>query len=272
MRDSEPRPKDDLSVSRIIVLGDSTTFGFGVAGENTYSDLLERFLNGKSNANQFEVLNFGVGGYSTQDEELVLEFKGLSWNPDLVIIGYSLNDPETDPIQPLDSYFQKPSWWQYSNILRLIAKAKNGADISLVGDGDYIRYLHAPQQEKWQSVVQAFEKIDSMTRVRNIPVLLAIFPMIPEKSWSKYRYKDLHHQVATAATRKGFYVIDLYDAYSVYPAEHLRVSSSDRHPNKLGHQLAANVIYDWLLKNGEMFAFRLSKDQMQARPRAEVRL
>ena len=87
--------------------------------------MLERLLNEASSGVRFEVLNLGVGGYSSRDEALLLRHKGMEWNPDPVIMGYFLNDPEIEPVQPLHSQFQEPSWWQHSNLLRLIARAKN---------------------------------------------------------------------------------------------------------------------------------------------------
>ena len=87
--------------------------------------MLERLLNGGATGGPFEVLDLGVGGYSTRDEALTLESKGMRWNPKLIVIGYVLNDPESEPIQPMQSYFQEPSWWQHSALLRMLARCKN---------------------------------------------------------------------------------------------------------------------------------------------------
>ncbi len=73
MRDAEPLPIESTAVSRIVVLGDSFTFGLGVAGASTYPTVLEQQLNDGAGEQQFEVLNLGVSGYNTQDEAVVLE-------------------------------------------------------------------------------------------------------------------------------------------------------------------------------------------------------
>jgi GDSL-like lipase/acylhydrolase family protein len=253
MRDDEPRPGTDETLHRIVVLGDSYTFGFGVPGEATYSNVLERLLNEKSKAKQFEVLNFGVGGYSTHDEALVLEYKGMRWNPEMVILGYVLNDPEIDPIQPLQQYYQKISWWQYSNVLRLVARVKNYLDVMELGDGDYIKYLHADRR-KWRSVLQGFDKIASLARERKIPVLVLIFPLM-RTPWAEYPYRNLHQQVANAAKGKGLYVIDLYAPFLRYTPEELRVSLEDEHPSSLAHQLTADAVYEWMVAHNHQFEF-----------------
>ncbi len=251
MRDDEPLPKNDASVGRIAVLGDSFTFGFGVPGDHTYPNVLERLLDKRVDGRRFEVLNFGVGGYSTYDEALVFKHKAISWDLDLVIIGYVFNDPEFDPIQPLHLYYQKVSWWQHSNLLRFIAKLKLGWDILIHGEGNYIRYLHATNRQKWQSVVTSLEDIKNVATESNIPVLLVIFPAIKDRSWGDYPHKDLHKQIADTAKEKGIYVVDLFANFSKYRGQELMASPRDGHPNKIGYEVAAHAILQWILMNKE---------------------
>ncbi len=249
MRDDEPHAKSDTTLHRIAALGDSFTFGFGIRGEDAYPNVLERKLNAEMGGRRFEVLNFGVGGYSTRDEALVLKYKAAEWNPDLIIIGYYLNDPEIDPIQPVHSYYQDVSWWQYSNVLRLVVKAKFHWDIKKYGGGDYFRYLHAVDGRKWQSVVASFEEIKRIAAKRKTPVLLVIFPQIKNKPWADYPYHDLHHQVSAVANENGIDVIDLFHSYSRYPGNQLSTNYDNTHPSELGHILAANAIYRWIAAN-----------------------
>jgi len=250
MRDDEPHPKEDHSLHRIAALGDSFTFGFGVNGEHTYSNVLEQLLNEKE-ADQYEVLNFGVGGYSTYDEALVLQYKAMAWDLDYVVIGYFFNDPEIDPIQPLHSYYQEVKWWQRSNLLRLIAKTKNQWDIQKYGNGDYFRYLHSANGRKWQSVVDSLEEIISIAETKNIPVLLVIFPITENAPWTEYPYLDLHQQIANTARETGICVIDLFENFSLYPGHSLMVGPyvGDPHPHRFGHELAASAIYEWIAEN-----------------------
>lgn len=247
MRDAEPQPVQDRSASRIVVLGDSFTFGYRVDGESSYPSVLEVRLNQGTPEKRFEVLNLGVSGYNTQDEALVLEHKGLEWGPDLVILGYVLNDPETKPVQPLNTYFQEPAIWQRSHLARLVAKAKRGLEVMLWGRGDYYRYLHSPGQDEWDGVVTALGDIQQLTESQGIPVLVAIFPDTPMNRWSDYRYADLHRQVAEASRERGFAVIDLLGQFSEYPARTIRVRRGDPHPSPLGHEVAAEAIHDWIV-------------------------
>jgi hypothetical protein len=245
MRDSEPLPANDPRACNIIAVGDSFTFGFGVSGEETYPNVLEKLLAADPDYHDrtIQVLNLGVGGYSTRDETLVIKYKGLRWKPTLIIIGYALNDPEIESFQPLQQYYREPSWWQYLNTLRLIALVKKKWDIKRIGQGDYLRYLHAPGHKSWRGVLQSFAEIRSLAQKQDIPVLLLIFPLTSPVPWSQYPYRDLHDQVAKAGKSQGFYVIDLLEIYSQYPPRAMMLSPGDAHPSPFAHKITAMAVH-----------------------------
>lgn len=86
-----PKPK---GVYRIMVLGDSLTWGPGLAVQERYTKLLEDYLNKEFLGIKIEVLNFGLIAASTIQERDVLKvFKDLV-EPDLIIVGFCLNDPQ----------------------------------------------------------------------------------------------------------------------------------------------------------------------------------
>jgi len=243
LRGPEIAPESSHPI-RLAALGDSFTFGFGVEEKDTYPSLVQEFLNQRSSELQgrCEVLNFGVVGYSSRDEAVVLERKALAFHPRGIIIGYVLNDPEIDPRPSLHKYFDPPVWWRHSHLLRLSHLAWNSLQVWVEGGGDYQRYLHAPGGVKWQSVRDAFRRIGDLARQDNAWVLVAIFPLASGHSWADYAYRDLHAQVAAEARSDGFQVVDLLDAFRAYPPDQLVLSSSDDHPNRLGHRLAAEAI------------------------------
>ena len=155
MRDDEPVSPSNHSVHRIVVLGDSTTFGLYVPQESIYPLMLEKSLN-EGTPDGFDVLNYGVSGYCTQDEVLVLKYKGLKWNPEMVIVGYVLNDPATGPSSNLRLHFYEPHWWQHFHLTRLIAKAGETWKINKYGQGNYYRYLHSDKGGQWEKCSKRF--------------------------------------------------------------------------------------------------------------------
>lgn len=89
LRDREHALAPAPGVTRIVLLGDSFAWGWGVDDGKTFADVLEQRL-----GSAVEVLNLGVPGYSTDQELLWLEREGLLWEPDLVILCLLLNDVE----------------------------------------------------------------------------------------------------------------------------------------------------------------------------------
>ncbi len=268
MREREiPIEKPD-AVARIAVLGDSYTFGFGVGAHRAYPRLLEGLLNQRSpGGRHFQVLNFGVGGYSTQDEAAVLAQRALAWSPDLVIVGYVLNDPEDEPIQPLQSYYQEPRWWQRFHLLRLVAKADWQWRVRRFGGGDYIRSLYGDPR-KWKNVVDGFASIQQAARSRGIPVMAVVFPLCTVDDCALYAYGPLHRMVARAAAADGFEVVDLLPVYARRPPRELRLADSDAHPNEEGHRVAAEAIAARLLPQEDRLFQSRAASRRSERPSA----
>lgn len=82
------KPKD---VTRIAIVGDSFSAGLHVSSEQTYANVLERLLN-ESDACKCEVYNFGVDGYGTDNELIMLRDVALNYQPDIVILQIFKND------------------------------------------------------------------------------------------------------------------------------------------------------------------------------------
>jgi len=80
---------------RVAVLGNSWTEALQVPLDKTYCSLLERKLSGLPcfAGRQVEVLNFGVSGYSTAQELLLLQQEVWKYHPDIVLVAfYSARD------------------------------------------------------------------------------------------------------------------------------------------------------------------------------------
>ena len=96
LRDEEMRFPKPPEVFRILMLGDSFTFGVGADLHDTFTKQLEVLLNALGSAGHYEVLNGGCSSYSPILEYLFLVHKGLALAPDLVILNYDLSDVQDD--------------------------------------------------------------------------------------------------------------------------------------------------------------------------------
>ncbi len=77
-------------VVRVLVLGDSFTVGYEVRQDQTYASILEGYL--RKNGLNAEVINAGMSGNSNAEELVFLEQEGVKYEPDVVILGFFLND------------------------------------------------------------------------------------------------------------------------------------------------------------------------------------
>lgn len=86
LRDREIDPARRKAGVRVLCLGDSFTWGWSVGNDETYPKILERELAG------VEAVNAGVCAWGTAQELVWLEREGFEYGPDVVTLGFYLND------------------------------------------------------------------------------------------------------------------------------------------------------------------------------------
>ena len=89
-RDRDFTVDKNAGIKRIVFLGDSVIYGYGLQIDQTLPKQLEE--NFKKNGRAVEVLNLGVSGYESEQEIEFFKEVGLKYQPDLVLVGYTLND------------------------------------------------------------------------------------------------------------------------------------------------------------------------------------
>ena len=100
---------------RIIVLGDSHTEAYVVSDGETWYELLEKELDKNRSV---EIIPFGVGGWSTDQQLLAYLYYARRFSPDLVILQMSDNDIA---FNSLDTYWRgrKPWFERHGEVLVL---------------------------------------------------------------------------------------------------------------------------------------------------------
>ncbi|MEZ6037624.1 MAG: SGNH/GDSL hydrolase family protein [Planctomycetota bacterium] len=103
-RGPEIQEKKPDGVFRVVLLGDSVAFGWGVDDEVTFARRLEREWNAQGHQQRLEVVNTALPKYDTNQEEATLRELGLRLQPDLVLLVYvtnDLTDPTRDTVEQL---------------------------------------------------------------------------------------------------------------------------------------------------------------------------
>lgn len=83
---------------RILVLGDSNTFGAIVPAAAVYTRVLEDRL--RAEGYRVDVINMSYGGWSTDQQLEALRREGLRYDPDLVVLQFTTNDPGENIFSP----------------------------------------------------------------------------------------------------------------------------------------------------------------------------
>ena len=224
---------------RILFLGDSVTMGWGVAEEDAFVHRVAEKLEAEGKAT--EVVNGGVLAYGTREEALWLEEIGDKVAPDLVLLGYFPNDPES---RESATRLPGPSWSRLWRILapRVIALlVRLGLSPSSV---EHHRALHAPGSESWRRVVDGVTRVGRWCRNEGIPCGLVLLPDLTSPPTA---LADVHVRMKELAGSQGLSALDLASALEGVDPRSLWVDPGDAHPNAAGHERYATAIAAWLL-------------------------
>ena len=233
-RDREYALEKEPGTFRIAVLGDSIVWGHGLALEDTFPKQLERAL-GEAQPRRVEVLNFGVSGYSTRQEVELYRVKASRFRPDLVIVGYCLNDAEDSSVEGQAFRRLYYDLFSHSYVLGLVRQAcdRLAARLGLASGCAELPGLRAE-----------FERLQASCGAARI--LVVVFPELAD--FARYSRLDQHRSVAAALAGTRCELVDLLGAFQRYDAAALRVNPRDNtHPNALANQVAAETVLRTLL-------------------------
>ena len=89
---------DKLYNKKILSLGDSYTFGFGIDNDQTFNMLLQQQLDNLFGYNSHAVFNAGVAGWGTSQELLYGINNMIYFSPDYIILTICPNDLDDDKL------------------------------------------------------------------------------------------------------------------------------------------------------------------------------
>jgi lysophospholipase L1-like esterase len=249
LRDREFSPEKPARVYRVMMLGDSTTFGWGVKEEDTAAKLLERKLNADLPAgyNRVEVMNTGVGNYDTVQEVTYYETFGWKYHPDLVVLVFFINDPEPVPIEKKGFLIDRSY---------LIAFATNRIDGLMRHAGvrpdwkTYYASLYDDDRTGFQACKKALISLANSTRSHDAKLLVAILPELHQINNDSYPFKAAHQKIKDVMAAENVSVLELIDGLKDHgPEETLWVTALDDHPNAKANNLISDQLEQWILEN-----------------------
>ncbi len=244
-----PKPPNTF---RIVGVGDSITFGFGIPFDDTFLQVLQRRVNESvSPRMRYETLNGAVPGTGLDFYYHFIETTAQSLQPDIILIGLCLNDiqvyleprattaakkdqPEQTegPVRRTSNFLLEHSELYMASYMELKATLYGFGilDINKIHGYDFFS-LEPPspdQQKAWDSTYQMLSKISALCHERHYPLVIVVFPMEIQLSRSVLQlYRDRFHvrlgpealsgepqkRIKEFVTANGDTVIDLLPAF-----------------------------------------------------------
>jgi hypothetical protein len=237
-RDVEYSIEKPPNTIRIIALGDSFTFGWGVNLTDIYIKILEKRLNEINTTINFQVMNFGVPGYNTLEEIELLKKKGLKYKPDIIILGYTADDAfnntkiKTGEItikasKIVEELFGNSSKFPKEVLYSHFSYQLLGEDLTINFDKNLENIVLSPLKE-----------LAKYKKELNLNVVIVFL--------TKVSYKE-KEKIIELSKNNEFCVIDAYEEIRKHRFNSIKFPSPDNHYNERGHKLIADIIFDNLI-------------------------
>ena len=265
LRDDDEVPREKPpGERRVLVLGDSLTFGNGVATPETYAARLQAILREREPG--VRVLNSGVPGWDVHQELDYLRERGLALQPDVVVVGFFANDVRPRLEDPAAAIGVDPRGRAELGGVRglvpdeLVYAVKRLRVVSAILYGSQeLRYRLMPprgdfwvaaiyenrespaSRAAWDSVRASLAELRDLCAAHGIPLVLAVLPLRAQVSPAPFTagYQD---RVLAIAAELGIRAIDVLPAFVARGAEEGLFIPFDGHPNERGHAVTAELL------------------------------
>jgi lysophospholipase L1-like esterase len=262
-----PKPAE---VCRIMVLGDSFTWGKGVWVEERYTNLTETYLNEAYPDRTFEVLSFGFpGSPTTRERDALRDYKDET-DPDLIVVGFVINDPQTKSQdysvereqfenrigEPLDALLEEVEDLRLEYTAEL---ARRAIDSFIVKAGlvpsweEALQRTYEPDSFEWQQFEQALRDIKTMSDELGLPQ--PILTILNQGAYTDrptdYGHPDealqillnWYHQAEQTGAQLGFNPINHEPEFAAQMSDEIMaVTLLDAHPSPKMHSIYAQKL------------------------------
>lgn len=233
LRDHDYDFAKPAGVKRVLMVGDSLTFGWGVRFEATTAKLLESRLNAAGG--KWQVINAGIGNYNTSQEVAYFFNEGHRYKPDLVVLNYFVNDAEPTPVRKTHPLLG----WSYAYVyLKGRFDVLGRQAFGMESWADYYLSLYDEAQPGWLATVASLDKLAAFCRDKGISLVIANYPELHD--FKNYRFAKVGDKLRQIAGGGGAIYVDLLDAVRSEPEHTLWVTPADPHPNGRANRLFAD--------------------------------
>jgi len=225
---------------RVAVLGDSETFCEGLPEERSFTGALERHL---SHLGRVEVLNFGVPGYDTAQELRLLERKVSAYEPSVLVLNYTFNDPAIGvPTLLLGSRWS--AWSTFLSWGRFALRPVSGTERMWQERKDLPSFYLALHEQNWDRVASMIHDMEFWASSHQAAFYVLVQPeMTVRDLTANYPYAAIHEDLAALAspTVRVVDALEVLRLRSNDTRDHWR-TSNDPHKDALANDLMARLV------------------------------
>lgn len=245
LRDRD-RPAKPPGTKRVLVMGDSYTWGYAVAEDEAYPQVAERLLR-ETGRPEIEVINGGIPDYNSRQERQLLEQLLPIYQPDAVFLAYVVNDAEPStamPVPPEETYRHARSWFLTEVAERLNRKVFRRRILPSAKENVGSNYLDGFEagSVKWRDSREAIRQMRDLCAAAGIPFTVFMMPDFTQDFDERYAWGTIHAAVMRWGRELDIPTYDLLDQFRGQDHQKLWVPW-DGHPNAEAHrQIAAFLV------------------------------
>lgn len=264
MRDDEHPVRKPPGRFRILALGDSHLFGWGVGQDESFAQVLEQRLEALA-PGRFEVLNAGVPGYNTVMEERIFALRAEELEPDLVLVHYVDNDMDLPNFlsEPADPWTLRRSYLAdlvRRRVLLLAGEQSLPRGLFVAGRDPQTGRYRLPEDripeayrplQGWERMEEAYQRLAAGARARGIPFVLLVTPA-DFRARLAGEVESAHpphvRELAARRAAEGWLVVDPEERAVAWlrarglATPTLWIRPDDSHMSAIYHRLAADEI------------------------------
>jgi lysophospholipase L1-like esterase len=240
LRDREFPLEKPIGSIRILMLGDSITFGWGVEATDSVTQQLESEFSNRFPKREIDVINAGVGNYNTVMEVSWFLSKGITYEPDIVVLNYFVNDAELTPARRGGVLRESSAAYVF------LASRFDTVRRRYIG-GDWLNYyraLYASDAPGWALTQESIRALAKVCQERNIKLVIASYPELHELT--PYPLSIVTRALAALAKDLGVLFVDLLPSVADEIPQTLWVTPDDAHPNAVANQKYTRLLSDKL--------------------------
>jgi lysophospholipase L1-like esterase len=270
LRGPELLPAVSGGPRRVLLIGDSFTFGLGVEDDAApFPAVLGRRLSDSSPP--VEVVNGGIPGSLSADWLALWRRAGDLIDPDVVIAVFFLRDGTT--LHTIPNFFGQirreiarrnagSTLYQYSHLYRRLRDLQDRSRVAEIFTESLIDAYVGDDTEEWQNAQQNLLELRRLVEDHGAVFGLAVFPVLVELD-GDYPFQRVVDALMDFARRNDIPALDMLPAFRGLNGPDLWVSSLDQHPNADGHRVAAQALLPFVRELLEQSAGRRSRDQAE---------